>query len=67
MDEVSESVTGQDKPKPTREERDEAFSNGAGRKAVEKPKAARKHDREEEAFEAPVGLEIETRGDDEAK
>lgn len=61
---------------PSRQERDEAFSSGAGRKAIEKPKK----DREKEIFhqknmsekqeasqasdhvtDAPIGLELETR------
>lgn len=64
MDEVSKSQTGQGQTKPTREQRDDAFSLGAGRKAVEEPKPERKDD---EHLSAPVGLECETRGDDEAK
>lgn len=64
MDEVSKSRTGQGQPKPTREERDEAFSMGAGRKAVEEPKKDIKKD--EQGLTAPVGLECETRGDEEA-
>lgn len=64
MDQVSKSRTGQSQPKPTRAERDGAFSTGAGRKAVEEPKAHDKKD--EQGFSAPVGLECETRGDDEA-
>lgn len=72
MDKVSESETGQNQPKPDRQERDAAFSTGAGRKAVEKPKADRKCEdkpleEKSEGLEAPVGLECETRGDDEAR
>jgi hypothetical protein len=67
MDEVSKSQTGQHQPKPTREERDEAFSTGAGRKAVEKPKPDRKKEHDDDALSAPVGLECETRGDEEVK
>jgi hypothetical protein len=67
MDEVSKSQTGQCQPKPTREERDAAFSTGAGRKAVEKPKEDGNEDeKKDEHLSAPVGLECETRGDKEA-
>lgn len=55
---VSESVTGQKQPKPTKEERDAAFSAGAGRKAEEHEKPSRRNE-----FEAPVGLELETKAD----
>lgn len=66
-DTVSTSVTGQKEPKPNREERDEAFSSGAGRKAEDKPKATREHKTEDkETLEAPLGLDIETKGDSEA-
>lgn len=57
---VSESVTGQNEPKPTREERDAAFSSGAGRKAVEEP--VEKKDKEQ-LPQAPIGTELETRAD----
>jgi len=66
MDEVSKSATGQCKPKPTREERDEAFSDGGGRKAVEEPKEDRKNAKKKDGLCAPVGLECETKGDSEA-
>lgn len=66
MSQVSKSETGQCQPKPTREERDEAFSTGAGRKAAEKPAPEHNDDRKEKALEAPVGLECETRGDEES-
>jgi hypothetical protein len=55
---VSESRTGQNEPKPTREERDAAFSSGAGRKAEEREKPSE--------MKAPIGTELETKGDDEA-
>ena len=64
MDEVSKSETGQCKTKPTREERDEAFSSGAGRKAVEEPKSD--DAKKKESLCAPVGLECETKGDRES-
>lgn len=65
MDEVSKSETGQCEPKPTREERDEAFSTGGGRKAVEEPKPS-ESDAKKKALCAPVGLECETKGDRES-
>lgn len=67
MTEVSKSETGQCQPKPSKEERDAAFSDGGGRKAVEKPKADDKSEKKDEHLNAPVGLECETRGDREAK
>lgn len=66
MDEVSKSETGQCQPKPTREERDEAFSTGAGRKAVEEPKSDAHDAKKKENLGAPVGLECETKGDRES-
>jgi hypothetical protein len=74
MDEVSKSETGQCQPKPTREERDAAFSNGGGRKAVEEPKKsvaaeskkAVEDDKEKSGLRAPVGLDCETKGDRES-
>jgi hypothetical protein len=39
---VSESVIGQQEDKPTREERDAAFSSSAGRKAAEVPQNIQK-------------------------
>ncbi|HEY9731508.1 MAG TPA: hypothetical protein V6C89_06325 [Drouetiella sp.] len=65
MDEVSKSETGQNQPKPTRQERDAAFSTGAGRKAVEEPKPER-IDSNDETLKPPVGLECETKGDRES-
>jgi hypothetical protein len=63
-DKVSESVTGQNLPKPTREERDQAFSTGAGRKAVEVPVPEEFQRKSEEdpgsVMTAPVGTELET-------
>ncbi len=66
MDEVSKSETGQCQPKPTREERDEAFSTGGGRKAVEEPKEDAKNSKSKDRPSAPVGLECETKGDRES-
>lgn len=60
---VSASRTGQNEPKPTREERDESFSSGAGRKAEEVP--VEKTPKSSE-MKAPIGTEMETKGDDEA-
>jgi hypothetical protein len=62
---VSESVTGQNQPKPTREERDAAFSSGAGRKAVEVPvpdELKQSHSKKAgaEPIGPPVGTELET-------
>jgi len=59
---VSVSETGQDKPMPTRAERDAACSSDAGRKAVEEPikELLPKGQRPEE----PIGLEMETAGDE---
>lgn len=60
---VSQSETGQHQPKPTREERDAAFSAGAGRKAVEEEKEARPQHKSGE-LEAPIGTELETKADE---
>ena len=60
---VTESVTGQNQPKPTREERDAAYSTGAGRKAAEHkvPDEFDEDDaREPRSSLAPVGTELET-------
>lgn len=60
---VSESVVGQGLPKPSRAERDESFSSGAGRKAIEVPLEedfAGKESSEGACSQAPVGLELET-------
>jgi hypothetical protein len=58
------SETGQNKPVPTRAERDAACSNDGGRKAVEEPvkKITAKKQRPQE----PIGLEMETAGDEES-
>jgi phosphoribosylaminoimidazole-succinocarboxamide synthase len=77
-EQVSYSETEQGFPVPTRKERDEAYSSGAGRKAEEHPKpvvapstkhAGKHHDHDKPAnaatLEAPVGLDLETRGDQE--
>ncbi len=66
MDEVSKSETGQCQPKPTREERDEAFSAGGGRKAVEEPMTNEADAKKKDSISAPVGLECETKGDRES-
>jgi hypothetical protein len=59
---VSVSETGQNKPVPTRAERDAACSSDGGRKAVEEPvkKVTAKKQRPQE----PIGLEMETAGDE---
>lgn len=56
---VSQSHTGQNRPKPTREERDAAFSSGAGRKAVEDEV------KKSNTPAAPIGTELETKADEE--
>lgn len=55
---VSKSETGQGEPVPSRSERDAAFSAGGGRKAAEETK----HSASE--IEPPIGLDMETRGDE---
>lgn len=55
---VSESHTGQNQPKPSREERDAAFSSGAGRKAVEEEK-------KNTSPTPPIGTDLETKADEE--
>lgn len=69
---VSESETGQNQPPPSREERDEAYSSGAGRKAAEIEIPEDQLDAEPENqldpaeevddsnLSAPVGLQMET-------
>lgn len=59
-DKVSKSKTGQNEPVPSREERDASFSSTGGRKAVEVDKAPRAGNE----IEPPVGLDMETRGDE---
>jgi hypothetical protein len=54
---VSQSHTGQNEPKPTREERDAAFSAGGGREAAEDPVV------KAEPSQAPIGTELETQAD----
>jgi len=76
---VSTSVTEQGFPVPTRQERDQAYSLGAGRKAEEHVKPSVKpstnhslrHQNQDklacaENLEAPVGLDLETKGDEDA-
>jgi hypothetical protein len=68
---VSKSPKHEDEM-PTREERDDSYSTGAGKKAVEVPKADRgtktssggkcKSD-DEKKLEAPIGLDNETKAD----
>jgi hypothetical protein len=54
---LSRSKTGELQIKPTKQQRDAAYSTGAGRKAVEVE--IDKHTRQPKA---PIGLELETRG-----
>ncbi len=62
---VSGSRTGQNRPKPSRQERDEAYSSGAGRKADEEElkKPARSESDNPSALKssAPIGTELETK------
>lgn len=70
-DKVSKSKTAQNEPVPTRAERDAASSSSGGRKAVEvevDAEVAKKNEGSTPgAVETapPVGLELETRGDEE--
>lgn len=60
---VSQSKTGQNEPKPTREERDEAYSMEGGRKAEEVE--VREDGRtEDQPAGAPIGTELETRAEE---
>lgn len=59
---VSVSESGQNKPVPTRAERDAACSSDAGRKAVEEP--LKKVSEKGPKLQEPIGLEMETAGDD---
>jgi hypothetical protein len=70
---VSTHQSGQSKHIPSRQERDDAFSTGAGRKAVEQPKKERNTDCKvlenngkrknvaQALSDAPIGLELETK------
>ena len=51
----------------TRQEKDDSFSTGAGRRAVEVSKPDRQKIEEKEPLQAPIGLELETRGDEAAR
>ena len=65
MDEtVSESATDRGPNKPGRTERDQAYSAGAGRKAIEVPKQEQERQAAEHDGEAPVGLELETKAEE---
>lgn len=57
---VTKSETAQDKPAPSKAERDAASSTGGGRKAVEENKLAGN----QQEISPPVGLDMETRGDE---
>jgi hypothetical protein len=59
---VSQSHTGQNEPKPSRQERDAAFSSGAGRKAAEDD--VHKQPKSAPTNEAPIGTDLETKADD---
>lgn len=56
---LSCSKTGQWQEKPSKEQRDAAYSTGAGRKAVEM-EVETPHNRRQKA---PIGLELETKAD----
>lgn len=61
---VSQSHTGQFGPKPSRDERDQAYSSGGGRQAAEDPvvkfpKTEEESD-PERITQAPIGTELET-------
>lgn len=60
---VSVSKTGQNLPKPNREERDAAFSKDGGRKAVEEPVDQQISESRQKHHDEPIGLEMETAGD----
>ncbi len=70
-DKVSKSKTAQNEPVPTRAERDAASSSSGGRKAVEvevDAEVAKKNEGSASGaveIAPPVGLELETRGDEE--
>jgi hypothetical protein len=63
VEKVSKSPTGQHTQKPTRAERDAAFSSGAGRRAIEVPipmnQRRHKDDDSDIPSSAPVGTELE--------
>ena len=61
---VSKSETGQNQVPPTRDECDAAYSDGGGRRAAEEPKAKSGAKQPQEQLEAPVGLDMETRADE---
>lgn len=63
---LSESVTGQNQPPPNREERDAAYSTGAGRKAaeVDLPEEPDEDADDSNNLSAPVGLQLETEAND---
>lgn len=57
---VSKSPVGRGLPEPSRQERDEAFSAGGGRKAEEQERQPVVSWRKRK-LSAPIGLELETR------
>jgi hypothetical protein len=66
---VSQSHTGQNEPKPSRQERDAASSSGAGRKAVEDTKdevLRSKSGTQARGPELapPIGTDLETKADE---
>jgi hypothetical protein len=72
---VSKSPKHEDEM-PTKEERDASYSTGAGKKAVEVPKAecgkeansaGKCSSENEKKLEAPIGLDNETKADDDKK
>lgn len=64
-DKVSKSKTGQKGPVPSRAERDAASSSTGGRKAVEVEKSDAGSTPKGGEIAPPVGLDMETRGDEE--
>lgn len=64
---VSQSHTGQNRPKPSREERDAASSSGAGRAAVEDPVKKQRRtqkDAHKPGLGAPIGTDLETKAEE---
>jgi hypothetical protein len=66
---VSQSHTGQNEPKPSRQERDAAFSSGAGRKAAEDTKdevlrSGSGTQARGPELAPPIGTDLETKADE---
>jgi hypothetical protein len=68
---MSTTVSKSPKPEdevPSREERDESYSTGAGKKAVEVPKVTKEDSKDDKKvdsakLEPPIGLDNETRSE----